>query len=177
MTEGEIEIGEVNVMTVFSIFLTLHIMSGTLCLIVGLLAAFSKKRRGRHTFFGEIYHGSYAVVFISAVATAVMHWQQDAYLFFIALFSYGLALFGYLARKRRWHNWLAKHIGGMLGSYIGVVTAVLVVNVSNVPFFSEWPPLLFWFLPTLVGTPIIIAIGRRVKRGKIQMKKGQGSVP
>lgn len=145
----------------FGFFLTLHIISGTLCLLVGLAAAFSKKQRGRHTFFGEIYHGSYVVVFISAVVTSIMHWEQDAILFFIALFSYGLALMGYLARKKRPHNWLVKHIGGMLGSYIGIVTAVLVVNVDNIPIINEWPAFLFWFLPSIIGTPIIINVRRR----------------
>lgn len=151
-------------MTLFGFFLGLHIVSGTICLMVGLAAAFSKKRRGRHTFFGELYHGAYVVVFISAVVTAMMHWEQDAYLFYIALFSYGMALFGYLARKKRWHNWIAKHIGGMLGSYIGIVTAVLVVNVANMPIIADWPAFIFWFLPTVVGTPIIMAVRGRVKR-------------
>ena|SRR5699024_11103951 len=96
----------------------------------------SKKQEGRHTRFGELYHGLYVLVFVSAVVTSMMHWDESAYLFFIALFSYGLALFGYLARKRLVKNWLIKHIGGMLGSYIGIITAVLVVNVANLSVFN-----------------------------------------
>src|SRR5699024_4592108 len=103
-------------MTLFGIFITLHIVFGSVCLIVGLLAAFSKKQRGRHTLFGELYHGSYVIVFISAIVTSIIHWHESAYLFYIALFSYGLALFGYVARKKRVHNWLPKHIAGMVGS-------------------------------------------------------------
>lgn len=154
------------IMSMFNVFLIFHIVSGTVCLIVGLLAAASRKRRGKHTRFGEIYHGSYVVVFITAVGTSVMHWQESAYLFYIALFSYGLALFGYVAGKMRWPHWLQMHIGGMLGSYIGIITAVLVVNVSELPLFQEWPGLVFWFLPTVIGTPIIIAVTRkRTERG------------
>ncbi|MGM8212019.1 DUF2306 domain-containing protein [Virgibacillus sp. W0430] len=148
-------------MTVFSFFLTLHIISGTVCLIVGLIAAISKKKRGWHTSLGELYHGAYVVVFITAIVTSIMNWQDSAYLFFIALFSYGLALFGYLARKRRTHNWLPRHIGGMLGSYIGIITAVLIVNISDIPIVNEWPALIFWFLPTIIGTPIIIIVTQR----------------
>src|SRR5699024_7375630 len=59
------------------------IFSGAICLVTGLVAAFSKKRRGRHTLFGEIYHGSYVLVFITALVTAVMHWDQSAFLFYI----------------------------------------------------------------------------------------------
>lgn len=156
-------------MTVFGFFLTLHIISGTLCLIIGLIAAFSKKQSGRHTFLGELYHGFYVIVFVSAVVTSVMHWHESAYLFFIALFSYSLALFGYLARKRHVRNWLPKHIGGMLGSYIGIVTAVLVVNISDIPIVNEWPALIFWLLPTVIGTPIIIAVNNQVKSRSAQL--------
>src|SRR5699024_10906220 len=105
-------------MTVFGFFLFLHITSGSLCLLIGLSAAFSKKQRVMLTLFVELYHGFYVVVILTVIVTSLMHWFVDAVLFFISLFSYGLALIGYLARKRRPPNWLAKHIGGMLGSYI-----------------------------------------------------------
>lgn len=94
---------------------------------------------------------------------AIIHWSESAYLFYIAIFSYGLALFGYLARKRRWKNWLPMHIGGMSGSYIGIITAVLVVNGTNMPFLSQIPFLWLWFLPTLIGTPIIIIVNNRYR--------------
>lgn len=153
-------------MTVFGFFLTLHIASGSLCLLVGLLGICSKKQRGQHTIVGEVYHGSYVAVFLTAIITSLMHWPEDAFLFFVALFSYGLALFGYLARKKQPPNWVAKHISGMLGSYIGILTAVLVVNTPNLPVINEWSPVLFWILPTLVGTPVIIAFNRKVKQHK-----------
>lgn len=151
-------------MTLFGVFIMLHIVFGSICLLVGLVAALSKKRRGWHTFLGELYHGSYVIVFISAIVTSIIHWEESAYLFYIALFSYGLALFGYVARKKRVHNWLPKHVAGMIGSYIGIVTAVLVVNISSIPVVNEFPALIFWFLPTVIGTPIIIIISNRVKK-------------
>lgn len=67
---------------------------------------------------------------------SVIHWQERKYLFYIALFSYGLAVFGYLAGKKKWHNWLGAHIGGMLDSYIGIVTATLIVNVHCIPVLN-----------------------------------------
>lgn len=36
----------------------LHIFAGTVCLITGLLAIMMRKKRGPHTIYGEIYHGS-----------------------------------------------------------------------------------------------------------------------
>jgi len=154
-------------MTIFGLFIMLHIVFGSICLLVGLVAALSKKRRGWHTFLGELYHGSYVLVFISAIVTSIIHWEESAYLFYIALFSYGLALFGYIARKRRSQNWLPKHIAGMIGSYIGIITAVLVVNIANLPFVNELPSFIFWFLPTIIGTPIIIMISNRVKYKRV----------
>ncbi|MFD2759640.1 DUF2306 domain-containing protein [Lentibacillus juripiscarius] len=121
----------------------------------------ARKRRGRHTFCGELYHGSYVIVFVSSIAMAVLHWEESAYLFYIALFSYGLAFIGYLAAKKRWINWLSFHLSGMAGSYIGIITAVLVVNVSKIPVLNALPELWYWFLPTIIGTPLIMMSGRR----------------
>src|SRR6185437_13499305 len=90
-----------------------------------------------------------------------IHWQESAYLFYIGVFSYALALLGYVSVKMRWKNWLGSHIGGMLGSYIGIVTATIVVNVPKIPFLNELPPLLFWLLPTIIGTPLIFIIGKK----------------
>jgi hypothetical protein len=146
--------------------LVIHILTGVICLIVGLLAAVVKKKKGVHTFLGEVYHFSYMIVFISAITLALMNWSESAYLFFIGLFSYALAFSGYIASKRRKKNWLAVHIGGILGSYIAIITATLVVNASKIPLLNEMPILLVWFLPTIIGTPFIVAIGRMYSRPK-----------
>lgn len=150
-------------MDLFRFFLIVHILTGVICLISGLFAMFSKKRRGKHTKSGTIYHGSYVLVFITALLMSIIHWESSQYLFYIALFSYGFALFGYLSVKRKPKNWLGMHIGGMLGSYIGIVTATLVVNVAQLPLVNEIPSLIFWFLPTIIGTPFIIRVGQKYK--------------
>ena len=151
-------------MTVFSLFIVLHIVSGSICLLVGLMAVFAKKHRGWHTYLGEIYHTSYVVVFISAIVTSIIHWEASSYLFYIAIFSYWFALFGYMAGKRRRKNWIVRHIAGMIGSYIGIVTAVLVVNISEQPLFSNLSPVFFWITPTIIGTPIIIIVANKMKQ-------------
>ncbi|SEC49901.1 DUF2306 domain-containing protein [Paenibacillus sp. GP183] len=151
-------------MNLYALLLIIHIVAGTICLLCGALAASFRKRKGAHTVSGEIYHASYVVVFVTAVAMALMKWSELAFLFYIALFSYGLALYGYLARKRLWPNWLQHHIGGMLGSYIGVITAVLVVNGHTVSAETGIPNLLLWFLPTIIGTPIIRMVSARYYR-------------
>ncbi|MFC2949180.1 DUF2306 domain-containing protein [Virgibacillus sediminis] len=148
-------------MLLFNAFLINHILTGTICLISGIFAMSSKKKRGKHTVSGEIYHWSYVLVFITALVMSIIHWEKSQYLFYIALFSYGLALLGYLAVKKKWKNWIGAHIGGMLGSYIGIVTATLVVNIPSIPVLNELPVLLFWFLPTIIGTPLIFKVGKK----------------
>ncbi|HEY9577615.1 MAG TPA: DUF2306 domain-containing protein, partial [Pseudobacillus sp.] len=76
-------------------------------------------------------------------------------------FSFSFALLGYLSVKRKKRNWLSQHIAGMLGSYIGIVTATLVVNSPQIPLLNEVPVLTIWLLPTIIGTPIIIRIGNK----------------
>ena len=45
---------------------------------------------------------------------------------------------------------IAKHLTNMMGGSIAVITAVLVVNIDTEP---RW---IFWILPTLLITPVII---------------------
>lgn len=150
----------------FNLFLYTHVVTGFICLISGMFAMSLKKKKGKHTITGEIYQWAYVLVFISSIVMSILHWEESAYLFYIALFSYALCLMGYLASKLRWRNWLTSHISGMLGSYIGIVTATIVVNISKVPILNELPILLFWLLPTIIGTPLIVKVGRKYKPKK-----------
>jgi hypothetical protein len=153
-------------MHLFSWLLALHIAAGCLCLLSGAIAILSKKRRGRHTIAGELYHGGFVAILVTSVTMAILHWSTSAYLFYIGIFSYSLAAVGYFARKRRIRGWLGVHIGGMLGSYIAIITAVLVVNAPHTPLLSGIPILWLWFAPTIVGTPLIFLVGRKYKKAK-----------
>jgi hypothetical protein len=56
--------------------------------------------------------------------------------------------------------WLLVHLGGMLGSYIGAITAFLVNN-------NRWihmPNLIAWLGPTVLLVPLIIYEIKRVKK-------------
>jgi uncharacterized membrane protein len=136
----------------------IHVAAGTTGLILGPVAMTARKRRGRHTRVGEVYHWVMLAVCLSATAMAIADWERIWWFLPIAVFSYANALLGYLAAKIRWRGWLAAHIGGMCGSYIALVTALLVVN-------SRPAPIWVWFLPTIVGTPLIRrTIGLRLGR-------------
>jgi hypothetical protein len=143
--------------------LSVHVGCGATGLVLGPVAMFSAKRKGRHTFAGEAYHWVFLVLFGSAIALAVLNWDQVWWLVPVGAGSYALALLGYLAGKIRWRGWLRSHVTGQGGSYIAMLTALLVVNMG---VSSPLP----WLVPTVLGTPIIawvnaqIAAGRRPKR-------------
>jgi hypothetical protein len=138
--------------------LAFHIASGSAGLLLGPLAMTAPKRRGRHTRVGGAYHWTMLVVCLSAATLAVIDWGRIWWFLPIAAFSYGNALAGYVAVKLRRPGWLPWHIGGMGGSYIALVTALLVVNFGRANT-------VVWFLPTIVGTPLIVwAIARATQR-------------
>lgn len=61
--------------------------------------------------------------------------------------------------------WLRRHLGNMIGSYIAVFTAFLVVN-SN----GHW---LIWLGPTMAFTPLLIYWNVRLGQGKPPVKKSR----
>jgi hypothetical protein len=149
------------VSTVFTVFLAVHIAAGVAGLIMGPIAMRAGKRRGTHTTVGEAYHWNMLTVCVSAIVLALIHWSTSGFLLYIAIFSYAFALFGYVAAKVRWTGWLRAHVTGQGGSYIALVTAFLVVNAGGGD-----APLIIWFLPTIVGSPLIVWVNRQVARGK-----------
>jgi uncharacterized membrane protein len=146
-------------MTLHEPVLALHIAAGSVGLVLGPLAMLATKRRGPHTRLGEAYHWTMLAVCVSAAALAALDWGRLWWFLPIAAFSYANALVGYVAVKRRRPGWIRRHVGGMLGSYIALVTALLVVNVGD-----RLP--LVWFLPTIVGSPLIAWTIREIDAGR-----------
>ena len=87
-----------------------------ICLISGLFAMLSKKKRGKHTIFGEIYHWSYFILFVAAVDMTIMNWEKVSRSFISLHFPMDCftCLYGGI---NKWKNWFNFHIGGMLISY------------------------------------------------------------
>lgn len=153
-------------MTLQSAILAVHIVCGFAGLALGPIAMFARKRRGWHTRSGDLYHGVMLAVCATAAALALLDWQRIWWFLLIAIGSYAQALIGYLAAKRRWQGWLPLHVSMQCGSYIALVTALLVVNwegMTGTPgIYSPWA----WILPTLVGSPLIAWINRAVRLGR-----------
>jgi hypothetical protein len=149
---------------VFKFFLSLHIIAGTIGLVIGPISGFAKKRKGLHTRVGFAYLIAMSILCLSACALAILNWKQSWWFLFVAAFSFSFALKGYLAAKRRGPSWMRSHISGMLGSYIAMTTALLVVNASKIPGYGTLPTVLWWILPTIIGTPLIVSVTKRYTR-------------
>lgn len=124
---------------------------------------FTAKRQGRHTTAGTAYYWAFVALAISAVILAALDWGDLWWLALVGVGSYAFAAVGYLTGKVRGRpNWLIAHVSGQGGSYIAMVTALLVVNLGT-------DEALAWIVPTVIGTPIIsyvnygIATRRRPK--------------
>lgn len=153
-------------MTLFRAVLVLHIATGAVGLILGPIAMTATKLPGLHTRTGQAYHWVMLAVCVSASALALLDWTRLWWFLPIAVGSYAFALVGYVAAKRRWRGWLVAHVSGQGGSYIAMVTALLVVNWQALTgtrgISSPW----VWTLPTLVGTPLITWVNVQVRRGR-----------
>lgn len=87
-------------MDLFHLVLGIHILNGTVALLIAPLAMVTVKGGRWHRRWGKIYFWAMAVV---ALTAAVMCWLKSGlFLFFIAIFSFYLAFTGYrvLGRKK-----------------------------------------------------------------------------
>jgi uncharacterized membrane protein YeaQ/YmgE (transglycosylase-associated protein family) len=146
----------------FRSILNVHIALGSIGLLLGPLVLFGRKTSPAHRNLGEIYHAVMLGICGTAVCLALLNWTQLWGFLYIGTGSYAFAFAGYIAGKVRCRNWLVTHVIGQCGSYIAIVTAVLVVNWRRLPGSGGSHSVWSWLLPTLVGTPIIIWLVREV---------------
>jgi hypothetical protein len=132
--------------------LSVHVVSGVAALVLGPLALLAARRRhGRRRQARDAYHWLVLAVCATAVALSALAWHRLWWLVPIAVLSYGLALVGELATVGGGRAWVRAH--GWGGSYIALVTALLVISVRNV---STTAQILAWALPAAVGLPLVI---------------------
>jgi uncharacterized membrane protein len=149
-------IAGIEIPSVSPVFLTLvgiHVLLGIACVITGLMAMLSEKRRGRHPQFGTIYYWCLAAVFATATFLSVVRWAEDYHLFILGALSFTAAFLGRTARRQ---GSIRLHITGMGLSYILLLTAFYVDNGHSLPLWKELPPIAYWLVPGAVGIPIII---------------------
>jgi len=136
--------------------LIIHIVSGSLALLAGLVAMTLPKRPGGHTRLGTGYVALVSLLSVSAIGLAALK-PSLWWLGVIAVVTLAAALAGRELRRRRPPGWLPLHISLMCGSYVSLTTALLVVNLGL-------GSVLAWVLPTVVGPPLIARRAARAAR-------------
>lgn len=140
----------------FRSVLSFHILLGIACVVLGIVAMLSQKRRGKHPKFGTAYYWCLGLLFASATVLALMRWSEDYHLFILGALSFLAASVGRIARRQVWRRWVDFHIMGMGLSYILMLTAFYVDNGKNLPVWRDLPYLAYWVVPGAVGLPVIV---------------------
>jgi len=148
-----IEVGSTE--PLFLAVLAVHVLAGMTALISGAVAALSVKGGRSHIRAGRGYYRAITITFATATVLAAMRWRQDYHLFAIGAVAFTAATVGYLHRRRR-RPGDVPHITGMGLSYIAMLTAFYVDNGPHLPLWDHLPDIAFWFLPSLIGAPLLL---------------------
>ena len=152
-----------STMPAFLVVLAVHVAAAVAAVITGAAAAVSRKGTARHVRAGRWYYRALTLAFASASVLAIVCWRQDYELFIIGAIAFTAAFTG--RRHRRQHRpGDSPHIAGMGVSYIAMLTAFYVDNGPHLPLWDRLPPLTFWFIPALVGAPVIWRALARARR-------------
>jgi hypothetical protein len=140
--------------------LNIHVVAGALGLVLGPPAMWLDTRslragRGPAGGVSAAYPWTVLVVSLSAVVLVARYRADLWWLVPVAAVSYGLAVAGRLAAARRVRGWTHGYVHGLGGSYIALVSALLVVSLTvNGPLDGP-AALLPWLAPTAVGVVVI----------------------
>jgi hypothetical protein len=138
------------------LLLTSHVLVGTTALLLGPCWLLLRMRGAAAVLAAWTYQASVAAVAFSAAVLALtsagLQWLLP-----VALVTEALAVAGALARRRGWRGWRSWQPHLLGGSYIALVTGVLVAQTGNP---------VFWLLPAVVGQ-VPIAVAKHRLRGPV----------
>jgi uncharacterized membrane protein len=120
-------------------------------------------------------HIAAALSFLGLVILGILSFVKHQSAGAIVPFAFGLIglniafrNMGVLLKKPTQTNyWLKIHIGNMMGSYIGAITAFLVNQADKIPIH----PSLLWLAPTLIILPVLIVEMKKVKSEPFPVKQ------
>jgi hypothetical protein len=105
-----------------------------------------------------IYLFAIATIAVTAAVLVSTRGPHFTFLLAFAALAVTLAFGGYFMRRVN----QGLHIAGIGLSYVVMVTAFYVDNGPKLPFWDQFPDIVFWIGPAAIGVPIIIrAMWRR----------------
>lgn len=129
-----------------ALVLTVHIVAGTTGLVLGPFALKAALRRRPPTGPAGVYQAAVGVLTVTAIGLAVMDWRRLWPFAFIAVATGAAVVAGRSVRERAFPGAAGWHVRLIGGSYISLVTALLVVS---------WGSVVAWILPTVVGATLV----------------------
>ena len=140
------------------VFVSAHVPAGLVAVIAGIVAMLSRKGSWWHRRAGMTYLVGIAAIAVSAAGLVSTRGSQFTFLLGFAAFAVTLAFGGYLMGRIN----QGLHIAGMGTSYVVMITAFYVDNGPKLPFWNQFPEVVFWIGPAAIALPIIIrAMWRR----------------
>jgi len=133
-----------------------HVLAGIIAVVAGATAMLAGKGSTRHRLGGIVFCLALSVLVASGTLLAAVDWSERWHLFALGAIAFSLASLGLAARLTRWRVWMPVHILGMGGAYIAMLTAFYVDNGPRLPLWRLLPPIAFWFLPGMVGAPLLL---------------------
>lgn len=156
----------------FLAIIAVHVAAGIVATAAGAVAMVSRKGPGRHPQAGTVYFRALVVVAATMSVLTVARWPANNHLALLGVLSLVSATAGRAARRRQRRGWRRVHIPSMGLSYIFMLTAFYVDNGPHLPIWNRLPGWAFWFLPALIGLPVI---GWAMKRHRAWAPAGPGS--
>lgn len=137
-----------------------HVVAGTAGLLLGPLAMHRDTRRfiaGERTTspVSDVYRGVVLVVCLSAVALVTENRPELWWLIPVSALTYALTVLAHESAVRRVAGWVHGYVHGQGGSYIALVTALIVVALTVDGPVTGTAQLLPWLAPTVLGTALI----------------------
>jgi hypothetical protein len=143
-----------------AVLLSIHIAAGAVGLLLGPVAMWQATRRlgtaqNPNAGASAAYHWLVLAVCLSAAVLVVWFRPELWWLVPVAAFSYALVLVGRIAVDRRFRGWTHAYVHGQGGSYIALVTALVVVALTVDGPLHGAAELIPWVLPIAIGLPLI----------------------
>lgn len=132
-----------------------HIIAGVIAFITGVIILTIRNQQEWRKVGVKIYCVSYTVVFMTTSLLAWMNWENKIFLFFISLLAFMIAIVGYIARRKEWNHWYIMQTMGGIGSYFGIIVAILMTSDWNLSIINSDSNLLLWFIPIMIGAMMI----------------------